>query len=64
MSRHLRLLRECGLIDDERDEEDARVRLFSLRRKPFRDLGQWLEKVEGFWDDQLASFKAHAERRK
>lgn len=64
MSRHLRVLRSGGLVEEERVEDDARVRVYRLRPKPFRDLQQWLEQVEAFWTDQLDSFKAHAERRK
>ena len=63
LSRHLRVLRERGLIEDERSEEDARVRLFRLRREPFVALGAWLDQVQAFWSDQLGSFKVHAERK-
>lgn len=63
MSRHLRVLRTRGLIEDERVEEDARVRLFRLRREPFVALQSWLGEVESFWTDQLGAFKAHAERK-
>lgn len=64
LSRHLRVLRRGGLIEEERVEDDARVKLYRLRRKPFRDLQSWLAEVEAVWTDQLASFKAHAEARK
>jgi DNA-binding transcriptional ArsR family regulator len=62
LSRHLRVLRARGLVEDLRPEEDARVRVFRLRREPFDALQSWLERVESFWTDQLGSFKAHAER--
>lgn len=62
MSRHLRILREGGLIEDERPPEDARVRLFRLRREPFQALSGWLAQVEGFWTDQLQAFARHAEQ--
>ncbi len=64
MSRHLRVLRSRGLIEEERVEDDARVRIFRLRRERFDDLQAWLAQVESFWTDQLGSFKAHAERKK
>jgi DNA-binding transcriptional ArsR family regulator len=64
MSRHLRVLRKTGLVREEGLEEDARVRLYRLRPEPFRDLRAWLQEVESFWTDQLASFRAHAARRK
>lgn len=62
MSRHLRVLRTRGLVEEERVEDDARVRVYRLRPQPFRELRTWLEQVEGFWSDQLDAFKAHAER--
>jgi len=36
--------------------------VYRLRRSPFSALRSWLEDVEEFWGDQLASFKEHAER--
>lgn len=63
ISRHLRVLRTRGLIEDARDEQDARVRMFRLRREPFDELTEWLAGVEKFWNDQLDSFKQHVSRR-
>jgi DNA-binding transcriptional ArsR family regulator len=62
LSRHLRILRESGLVHEETLEEDGRVRVLSLVRDPFDRLRTWVEDVEGFWSEQLTSFKAHAER--
>ena len=62
MSRHLRVLRRCGLVEGGGVDHDARVRLYRLRPEPFRNLRAWLEHVEAFWSGQLAAFKAHAER--
>jgi DNA-binding transcriptional ArsR family regulator len=62
LSRHLRVLRESGLISEVPLAEDARVKVLSLRPGPFEELRGWVEEVEAFWTDQLASFKAHAER--
>ncbi len=42
MSRHLRMLRESGLVDEARDEFDSRVRIYRLRPEPMDDLKQWL----------------------
>jgi len=63
MSRHLRVLRTRGLIEEERGGDDARVRVYRLRPEPFRDLRSWLTEVESFWSGQLGAFKAHAERK-
>ena len=62
MSRHLRVLRQTGLVEAETGDDDARLRLYRLRRKPFADLQAWLDQVAAFWDEQLGSFKRHAER--
>jgi DNA-binding transcriptional ArsR family regulator len=63
MSRHLRVLRQRGLVEEDRVEDDARVRVYRLRPQPFRDLQSWLDQVESFWADQLGAFKQHAEKR-
>ena len=62
LSRHLRVLRRGGLVEEQRVEEDARVRIYHLRKKPFKDLQSWLQEIESMWSDQLGAFKAHAER--
>jgi DNA-binding transcriptional ArsR family regulator len=61
MSRHLRVLRQSGLVDEEHRGDDARVRTYRLRAEPFRELGRWIDEVEAFWAEELAAFKEHAE---
>ena len=61
MSRHLRVLRESGLVEETADAADARARVYRLRAEPFTRLRGWLEEVEAFWTDQLGAFKRHAE---
>lgn len=63
LSRHLRVLRRCGLIADDEPEEDARVRLYRLQPGGLAPLRGWLDEVESFWGDQLASLQRHARRR-
>lgn len=63
MSRHLRVLRSRGLVQEERSPEDARARIYRLRAEPFDELHGWLEEVESFWSGQLDAFKQHAESR-
>jgi len=62
MSRHLRVLRDRGLVEERRNGDDARLRVYRLRRERFAELQAWLAEVETFWDDQLSAFKEHAER--
>jgi DNA-binding transcriptional ArsR family regulator len=61
MSRHLRVLRRCGLVEGGGLDADARVRMYRLRPEPFADLRAWLQELEAFWGGQLAAFKAQAE---
>ena len=61
MSRHLRALREGGLIEESHPDFDARVRVYALRPQPMIDLMRWLEETERMWSEQLAAFKAHLE---
>jgi DNA-binding transcriptional ArsR family regulator len=62
MSRHLRVLRAAGLVEQAAASADARQRPITLKREPFVLLRDWIEEVEAFWGDQLGTFKAHAER--
>ena len=64
MSRHLRVLRQTGLVTEESPMEDARARVYQLRREPFSELRAWLDEVEAFWSMQLDSFREYAERPK
>jgi DNA-binding transcriptional ArsR family regulator len=62
MSRHLRVLRTHGLVEEDHAGEDARVRVYRLRHEPFRALRRWLDDVEAFWTRELDAFAEHAER--
>ena len=61
MSRHLRVLRQSGLVEESHPEFDARVRIYSLRPAPIAELRDWLEETEAMWVEQLASFKTYVE---
>ena len=63
MSRHLAVLRRAGLVEIEDAGDDARVRVYRLRREPFAELKTWLEEVESFWRSELEAFAAHVEQR-
>lgn len=62
MSRHLKTLRESGLVEESHPEFDARVRIYALRPEPMEQLKTWLEEAERVWAQQLAAFKAYLER--
>lgn len=62
MSRHLRTLKQSGLVEESHPEFDARVRIYALRAEPMIHLIRWLEEAERLWSEQLAAFKAHLEK--
>ena len=59
VSRHLRVLREAGVVGEQRVPEDGRVRLYALEPAALRELGSWLDGVSGTWQRQLDAFKDH-----
>jgi len=63
MSRHLRVLRRAGVVEEQAHEDDARVRVYRLRSEPLQELRGWVDEVSAFWGDQLEAFRVHAEQR-
>lgn len=61
MSRHLRALRESGLIEESHPAFDARVRIYRLCPEPMARLKAWVDQMDQVWSQQLAAFKAHVE---
>jgi DNA-binding transcriptional ArsR family regulator len=64
VSRHLRVLREAGLIVEHGVPDDGRVRLYALAPEPIGELSRWLEQLGKAWQGQLDAFKDYMERRK
>jgi DNA-binding transcriptional ArsR family regulator len=62
MSKHLRVLRQRGLVSETHPEFDARVRIYTLRSAPMTELRDWLATAERGWAEQLAAFAEHLER--
>src|SRR6267143_2587004 len=50
VSKHLRVLREAGLVEVR---IDAQRRLYRVRSEPLRDLDAWLEPYRRLWDSSL-----------
>ena len=63
VSRHLRVLREAGVIGEERPPQDRRVRIYRLRPEALEPLSAWLAQLGQSWQAQLESFKGYAELR-
>lgn len=61
MSKHLRVLRQRGVVDEDRHPIDARVRIYTLRSAPMKELREWLDAAERGWSEQLTAFAQHVE---
>lgn len=61
MSKHLRVLRTCGMVTESHPEFDARVRVYSLRSAPMAELRAWLDLAERGWAEQLTAFATYVE---
>ena len=62
MSRHLRTLRRSGLVEEDRDEFDSRVRIYRLRPEAIAALKTWLAETDALWARQLTALKAHLQK--
>ncbi len=55
MSRHLRVLREAGLV---RVRDEGRHRLYSLRWEGLAAVDAWISKYRGYWETELDSLES------
>ena len=59
VSRHLKVLREAGLVEVRRD---AQRRLYRLRPEPLMALDEWLEPYRAHWAGRLDALEQHLQR--
>lgn len=59
VSRHLKVLRDAGLVEVRRD---AQRRLYRLRAEPLRELDEWLAPYRAELAGRLDSLERHLER--
>lgn len=50
LSRHLQVLREVGLVTQERQ---GRRRIYHLNAEPLKEVGEWVAHFEAFWNEKL-----------
>jgi DNA-binding transcriptional ArsR family regulator len=56
VSKHLRVLRDAGLVEAR---VDAQRRIYSLRAEPLAEVDAWLTPYRKFWRGRLASLHRH-----
>ena len=62
MSRHLRILKQGGLVEETHPDFDGRVRIYTLKEGGMADLKLWLAETDKLWAEQFTTFKAHMEK--
>ena len=58
VSKHLRVLRQAGLVEAR---VDAQRRLYRLRPEPLREVDEWLAPYRALWTDSLNKLERHLE---
>jgi DNA-binding transcriptional ArsR family regulator len=56
VSKHLRILREAGLVEVR---SDAQRRLYSVRPEPLKAIDAWLTPYRRMWAERLADLARH-----
>jgi DNA-binding transcriptional ArsR family regulator len=60
VSKHLRALREAGLVEVRRD---AQRRWYGLRPEPLAEIDEWLAPYREFWAGRLDALERHLDAR-
>src|SRR5881398_662019 len=61
VSRHLRVLREAGLVDVR---PEAQRRIYSLRPQALADVDEWLSDYRALWQNRLDALQTEIRRGK
>jgi DNA-binding transcriptional ArsR family regulator len=59
VSKHLRVLRDSGLVESR---VDAQRRLYRLRPEPLLEVDAWLEPFRRFWSAHVDALERHLDR--
>jgi DNA-binding transcriptional ArsR family regulator len=61
VSRHLRVLREAGLVEFR---QEAQRRVYSLRLEPLAEIDEWLGRYRALWEQRLDALHTEITRGK
>jgi len=59
VSRHLRVLREAGLVEAR---QQAQRRVYSLRPEPLAEIDEWLSRYRALWEQLLDALHTEVAR--
>jgi DNA-binding transcriptional ArsR family regulator len=58
VSKHLKVLREAGLVEIR---PDGKRRWYRLRAEPLAEVDEWLEPYRAYWSERLDALERHLE---
>jgi DNA-binding transcriptional ArsR family regulator len=61
VSRHLRVLREAGLVEVR---QEAQRRIYGLRLEPLAEVEEWLSRYRSMWEQRLDALHTEVARGK
>ena len=61
VSKHLRVLKEAGLVEAR---TDAQRRFYRICPEPLEELDDWLEPYRRYWTTHLDKLESHLDRRR
>jgi len=61
VSRHLRVLREAGLVEVR---QEAQRRIYALRPAPLAEVDEWLDRYRRLWEQRLDALHTEVARGK
>ncbi len=61
VSRHLRVLREAGLVEVH---QEAQRRIYGLRPEPLAEVDEWLNRYRALWEHRLDALHTEVARGK
>ena len=61
VSQHLKVLREAGLVEERRE---GRMRIYTLIPGPLREVSDWVDNYQHFWQSRLRRLGEHLRKNK
>lgn len=60
ISQHLKILKEAQLVSERRD---GRQRIYQLHPKPLREVWNWVDDFQDFWNARLDALESHLNKK-
>jgi DNA-binding transcriptional ArsR family regulator len=60
ISKHLRILRQAGLVEEQKR---GRYHYYFLRAERLQEIRAWVAHFDAFWSEKLTTLKEHVEKK-